>query len=89
MHKRNRHLVNSSSICLCYLNKQSGGTFYTVNYAYRKGLKVIVALAGAKLPGGEIKRGVIRGVESNGMICSLQELGIEEKYIDEYEKPRK
>lgn len=41
MHKRNRHLVNSSSICLCYLNKQSGGTFYTVNYAYRKGLKVI------------------------------------------------
>ena len=40
----------------------------------RKGLKVIVALAGAKLPGGEIKRGVIRGVESNGMICSKAEL---------------
>ncbi len=41
MYKRNRHLVNSSSICLCYLKKQFGGTFYTVNYAYRKGLKVI------------------------------------------------
>lgn len=41
MHKRNRHLVNSSSVCLCYLKKQEGGTFYTVNYAYRKGLKII------------------------------------------------
>ena len=35
----------------------------------RKGLKVIVALPGAKLPGGEIKRSTIRGVESNGMLC--------------------
>ena len=34
----------------------------------RKGLKVIVALAGATLPGGTIKKGVIRGVESNGML---------------------
>ena len=34
----------------------------------RKGLKVIVALPGAKLPGGEIKRGIIRGQESNGML---------------------
>ena len=47
------------------------------------GQKVIVALPGAKLPGIEIKKGVIRGVESNGMICSLQELGIENKYIPE------
>lgn len=35
------------------------------------GQKVIVAKVGAKLPGGEIKASVIRGVESNGMICSL------------------
>src|SRR5574344_1478393 len=33
----------------------------------RKGIKVIVALDGAKLPGGEIKKSTIRGVESNGM----------------------
>ena len=33
----------------------------------RKGLKVIVAKVGAKLPGGEIKKGFIRGHESNGM----------------------
>lgn len=45
--------------------------------------KVIVALPGAKLPFGEIKLSTIRGVPSNGMLCSLQELGIEAKYIKE------
>lgn len=49
----------------------------------REGLKVIVALNGAKLPGGEIKKSVIRGVESNGMLCSLKELGIKEDLIPE------
>lgn len=49
----------------------------------RKGLKVIVALAGAKLPGGEIKRGMIRGVESNGMLCALSELGLDSKFLSE------
>ena len=34
----------------------------------RAGLKVIVALDGAILPGGTIKKGVIRGQESNGML---------------------
>lgn len=48
------------------------------------GKKVIVANVGAILPGDfKIKSSKIRGVESNGMLCSLQELGIEEKYIDE------
>lgn len=49
----------------------------------RKDLKVIVARVGAKLPGGEIKKGVIRGVESNGMCCSLLELGVDAKYLKE------
>ena len=52
----------------------------------RKGLKVIVALPGAKLPGGEIKRGVIRGVESNGMLCSIAELGLESKFLKPEDK---
>ena len=52
----------------------------------RKGIKVIVALPGAKLPGGEIKRGVIRGVESNGMLCSIQELGLDSKFLSEKDK---
>ena len=49
----------------------------------RKGLKVIVALVGAKLPGGEIKSGKIRGVESNGMLCSMSELGLDSKFLNE------
>ena len=52
----------------------------------RKGLKVIVALAGAKLPGGEIKKGMIRGVESNGMMCSKAELGLDSKFLTEEDK---
>ena len=49
----------------------------------RAGLKVIVALNGAKLPGGEIKKSVIRGQESNGMICSIAELGLDKKFLKE------
>lgn len=38
MLKRNRHLVNNSGYCICYLKKNKGGTAYTVNYAKQKGL---------------------------------------------------
>ena len=47
----------------------------------KEGLKVIVAKDGATLPGGTIKRGMIRGVESNGMLCSIEELGLEHKFL--------
>ena len=47
----------------------------------RQGLKVIVAQIGAKLPGGEIKAGNIRGEASNGMLCSLKELGVSEDLL--------
>ncbi len=43
----------------------------------RAGIKVAAALNGALLPGGvKIKKGKLRGVESNGMLCSHDELGL-------------
>lgn len=48
----------------------------------RKDLKVIVAQTGAKLPKGEIKAGKIRGVISNGMLCSKEELGLDHKFLE-------
>ena len=41
MQKRNRHLVDNSSACICYLTKPTGGTAYTVDYARRMGLRII------------------------------------------------
>ena len=41
MLKRNRHLVDNSAYCICYLTHNSGGTYYTYNYAAKKGLNVI------------------------------------------------
>ncbi|HDG5461526.1 phenylalanine--tRNA ligase subunit beta [Staphylococcus aureus] len=46
------------------------------------GQYVIVAKVGGKLPGGiKIKRAKLRGERSEGMICSLQEIGISSNYI--------
>ncbi len=48
----------------------------------RVGIIVPVALVGATLPGGiKIKKGKIRGVESRGMLCSHDELGISEDVL--------
>ena len=52
----------------------------------KAGIKVIVALEGAKLPGGEIKKTELRGVQSNGMICALCEVGLEENTKENYAK---
>ena len=64
----------------------SDGVFQIVCGApnMRQGVKVIVARVGAVLPGDfKIKLSKIRGIESNGMCCSLQELGFDDKYVPE------
>jgi phenylalanyl-tRNA synthetase beta chain len=59
----------------------------------RAGLKVVCALAGAKLPPGddgkpfEIKVGKLRGVESQGMLCSARELKLSEENAGLLELP--
>ena len=42
----------------------------------RAGIKVPTALPGARLPGLEIKAARVRGVDSQGMLCSAKELGL-------------
>ncbi len=41
MQQRNRALVDSASVCICYCEKRTGGTAYTVNYAKKSGIEII------------------------------------------------
>ena len=49
----------------------------------KEGINVIVALVGCTLPEGTIRKSTILGCESNGMCCSLLELGIDKKYLSD------
>ncbi|HEX9434982.1 MAG TPA: phenylalanine--tRNA ligase subunit beta [Burkholderiales bacterium] len=46
----------------------------------RAGMKVPLAKIGARLPGAEIRRTSLRGVESEGMLCSARELGLSDDH---------
>ena len=74
-HADSDHLV----VCQVEMGKEElGGIIQIVCGApnVKAGMICPVAIAGAKLPGGiSIKKGKLRGVESNGMCCSIQELG--------------
>ncbi len=41
MYRRNRHLVDGSSVCVTYCTHNTGGTAYTVKYARQCGLRII------------------------------------------------
>lgn len=79
---------NSDHLHVCQVNIGEKTTQIVCGASnVKKGIKVIVALPGCVLPGNfEIKAGVIRGQESNGMICALFELGVEEKTEETYNK---
>jgi phenylalanyl-tRNA synthetase beta chain len=70
---------NADRLSVCQVDDGSGANRQIVCGAknFKAGDKVPVALPGAVLPGGfEIKEGKLRGVDSNGMMCSGKELGI-------------
>lgn len=79
---------NSDHLHICKVNVGNEVTQIVCGASnVRAGIKVIVALPGAILPGNfEIKKGSIRGEESNGMICALFELGLEEKTEENYNR---
>src|SRR6266478_1834539 len=70
---------NADRLTVCEVNDGSGTKRQIVFGAtnYKVGDKVPLALPGAKLPNGtEIRKSKLRGVESEGMLCSVIELGL-------------
>lgn len=72
-HENSDHLV----VCQVEVGKDTPIQIVTGASNVNAGDIVPVALDGSTLPGGiKIKKGKLRGVESNGMLCSLGELGL-------------
>lgn len=78
---------NADRLNVCQVDAGTGTLLNIVCGApnVRPGMKVACAMAGAVLPPGadgkpfEIKVGQLRGVESQGMLCSARELGLSEE----------
>src|ERR1700675_554762 len=72
---------NADRLTVCEVDDASGTKRQIVRGAtnYKVGDKVPLALPGTKLPNGtEIRKSKLRGVESEGMLCSPIELGLGE-----------
>jgi phenylalanyl-tRNA synthetase beta chain len=75
--------ANADRLRVCQVRVDAGAARTIVCGArnFHAGDRVIVALPGAELPGGlRIGRSRIRGVESNGMMCSERELGLSDNH---------
>ncbi len=75
---------NADKLSLCQVTTDNENVYQVVCGApnVRDGQIVPFALVGANLPGNvKIKKAKLRGVESQGMICSAQELGIDDESL--------
>src|SRR5258706_7594016 len=79
---------NADRLTVCQVNAGTGSTLTIVCGAptVKPGIKVPTALVGAELPPGDdgnpfhIKPGLLRGVESQGMLCSARELKLSDDH---------
>ena len=73
---------NADKLRVCEVDAGTGAILQIVCGApnVAPGMRVPCALVGAKLPGLEIKQARLRGVESNGMLCSARELGLSDDH---------
>ena len=73
---------NADKLRVCEVDAGTGALLQIVCGAPNvvPGMHVPCALIGAKLPGLEIKQAKLRGVESNGMLCSARELGLSDEH---------
>ncbi len=81
---------NAEKLSLCEVTTNGSDRLQIVCGApnVRAGLKVAVAMVGAHLPGDlVIKRAKLRGLESNGMLCSARELGLGQEHDGIMELP--
>jgi len=79
---------NADKLQICMINIGTNGYLQIVTGAQNVyvGMKVPVALVGAKVVGGEISESNLRGIPSYGMLCSGTELGIDNSLLSDKEK---
>ncbi len=81
---------NADKLSLCVV-ETIHGTVQVVCGApnARTGMKAVFAPVGSRIPGTnmELRKGVIRGVESNGMLCSMREMGLGDEHDGIIELP--
>ncbi len=73
---------NADKLRVCEVDAGTGTLLQIVCGApnVAPGMRVPCALVGATLPGLEIRQAKLRGVESNGMLCSARELGLSDEH---------